>query len=240
MCFHDLHTYSRYSDVANAPQKRESTLWSAPAAQIKDLEEYANAVVGNYFRALGLGKVDWQQALNDLELGDSTTARLLQATRNSRSTVQKLLPNQTVPGCVDLRTILGPTNTGFAFLGSMNAGRDAAIREAYKIAEQHLLKLCFNSHDDKRGRPCGHCGQYWVKKNKRQTVYCSKLCGSKHTALASNRKRRQNDRASLVEIAKASAAEWATTTRNGDWKEWVVCCHPEISKKFLTQACEKG
>ncbi len=117
---------------------------------------------------------------------------------------------------------------------------DLKIADFRNIAGQSFLEYFFSPFNDRRGGPCRQCGQYWMKKNKRQTAYCSKTCGSKFTARASNRNRRRNERENLCESARKSVAEWSRSRQQIDWKRWIVSNHPQISKKFLGQLVKKG
>lgn len=214
----------------------------APGVGIKNLDGYANAITGDYFRALGIGKLDWQKALKEFESGNSAAARLLRDLRNSR-----ILINQHMPAQANLygleqygRVNTSKTKTALALLGSTKIAESLTIADVRQLAAQSFFEYFFNPYNESKGGPCKQCGQYWVKKNKRQTAYCSKACGSKHTALVSNRKRRLRDRARLVKIAESAVAEWARSRDRAAWKEFVVNAHPEIKKKFLSQLVKNG
>jgi hypothetical protein len=217
--------------------KREPPPDSVPSVGIRNFDRYADALTGDYFRALGIGKLDWQKALEEFQSGDSARARLLRDLRNSRIMIDEHMPAQASLDWIEqyARVNTRKTKAALAHFDSIKIGGDLKIADLRKIAGQSFLEYFFSPFNDRRGGPCRHCGQYWVKKNKRQIAYCSKVCGSKHTARISNRKRRRNDRVNLLETAQKSVTEWARSKQQIDWKKWVVSRHPEISKKFLSQ-----
>jgi hypothetical protein len=213
-----------------------------PKVGISNLDEIANTSIGDCFRTLGIEKLNWQVALASFQSGNSAGARLLRDSPNLHSLINEHIPSQASSEFVEqyVRITAKKAHTALNHLNSIKVAGNLKIADFRNIASQSFLEYFFSPFNDRRGGPCRHCGQFWMKKNKRHTIYCSKACGAKHTALASNRKRRRNERENLVEVAMKSVTEWSRSRRKIDWKKWVVSRHPEISKKFLSQLVKNG
>jgi hypothetical protein len=66
----------------------------ALAVKIGSFDRYADALTGDHFRALGLGRVDLRKALKEFQSGDSVSARLLRDLPNSLILIDEHLPAQ--------------------------------------------------------------------------------------------------------------------------------------------------
>jgi hypothetical protein len=72
------------------------------------------------------------------------------------------------------------------------------------------------------GGPCSRCGDYYLKKTKRQKVYCSRVCSSKTTAVSTMRQRRQQEHADKIRRAQEAIDDWSKARRRQTWKRWVA------------------
>jgi hypothetical protein len=107
------------------------------------------------------------------------------------------------------------------------------------IALGLFLNFLLNPLNVRLGGPCVRCGKYYVKKTKRQKVYCSQRCGPLHTAFASNRKRRRLEHESKLRAARESISGFAHANTKMTWREW-VSKNTGLSKTFLTRAVSSG
>jgi hypothetical protein len=137
------------------------------------------------------------------------------------------------------RTILVPTRTGKGHLLWLPAPRDVNPLSWKDQALSHFMDLIVNPQWHKLGGPCERCGKYYVKKTARQKVYCSRRCGSANTAMASTRRKREEQRADKMRRAQAAADNWAKVRTRQPWKWW-VSVQTKITVKWLTRAVNRG
>jgi hypothetical protein len=165
--------------------------------------------------------------------------RLVQTWFESGPNVKKLLSND---------RILGEAALGIP--ARILATQGAGARVTFTIARSNVsarefalglfFDFLFNPLNEKLGGPCKHCGIYYVKKTRRQLVYCSQRCGLRHTAISATRGRRAQEHLDRLEIAKRLTSQWIETSKSIAWKEWVHSRQPAISKNWLTRAVRKG
>jgi predicted RNA-binding Zn-ribbon protein involved in translation (DUF1610 family) len=71
--------------------------------------------------------------------------------------------------------------------------------------------------------PCHRCGEYFVKKVRRQkAVYCCRSCGAASTALVCVRGERKRVREEKIAVAQREINKLSSNSRRGDWKEAVA------------------
>jgi hypothetical protein len=112
--------------------------------------------------------------------------------------------------------------------------------DPYKEALRLFIELLLNPACDKLSGPCPRCRNYYICRSARNKVYCSRSCGTRATALAATRKRREQEHVSKLLRATVAAGEWSTTRTSKEWKTWVSRRHPEITVRFLTRAVNNG
>jgi hypothetical protein len=114
--------------------------------------------------------------------------------------------------------------------------------DPYEEALRLFLLLLFNPECDRLAGPCARCSNYYIprRRSTRNKVYCSRSCGTRATALAATRKRRDEDHADKLWRAAEGAREWTTDRTKKEWKPWVSGRHPDITVKFLTRAVNNG
>jgi hypothetical protein len=110
----------------------------------------------------------------------------------------------------------------------------------YQEALRFFVWLITNPKCDKLEGPCARCGNYYMRRSVRNKAYCSRFCGTRATALAATRKRRDEEHADKLLRAAGAAREWTTERTKQGWKPWVSRRHPDITLKFLTRAVNKG
>lgn len=137
------------------------------------------------------------------------------------------------------RTLLCPTRTGKGHLLWLPAPRDFNPLSWKHQALAHFMDLIVNPQWHKLGGPCERCGKYYVKKTARQKAYCSRRCGSVNTAMASTRRKREEQRADKMRRAQAAADNWAKVRTRQPWKRW-VSMQTKITVKWLTRAVNRG
>ena len=126
-----------------------------------------------------------------------------------------------------------PRNTArLAYQAAVEYSEDISARE---IAVELFLRFLLNPYNEKLGGPCKYCDEYFMKKTKRQTVYCSELCGQRFTSRKALEDSRKRETARKIKEAKQSIAEWLDKGLSKDWKDW-VSRRTLISKNWLTRA----
>lgn len=88
------------------------------------------------------------------------------------------------------------------------------------------------------GGPCTRCANYYLKKAKRQNIYCSRNCGSEMTAIAAMKRRRQEEHAKKVRCAQDAIDEWSKAKRRLTWQHWVLN-HTGYTARWITRAANK-
>ena len=115
-------------------------------------------------------------------------------------------------------------------------------RTPYEEALRFFVWLITNPVCDKLAGPCARCGNYYIRGSAANKLYCSRSCGTRATALAATRKRRDEDRADKLRRAAEEIRKWELkppTKKEGYWKA-VVSKRGDISVKFLTRAVNNG
>jgi hypothetical protein len=91
-----------------------------------------------------------------------------------------------------------------------------------------------------RGRTRGEdCGKWFLKKTARQAIFCCRKCAG-NAAKAYERKR---IREQMLKRAKKAIEDYPTRAncwRDLNWKDYAVKAKYRLSKKFLTQAVNRG
>jgi hypothetical protein len=111
--------------------------------------------------------------------------------------------------------------------------------DPYDEALRWFTELLFNPECNRLAGPCPRCGNYYIRRSARNKVYCSRSCGTRATALAATRERRDEEHADKLRRAAQAAREWTIARTKKEWKPWVSGRHPDITPKFLTRAVNK-
>ena len=125
---------------------------------------------------------------------------------------------------------------GGAGIGQNNRPEPDPYNEALRL----FIELLLNPECGKLAGPCPRCGNYYIRRSARNKVYCSRSCGTRATALAATRMRRDKEHADKLLRATEAAREWTIARTRKEWKPWVSGRHPDISVKFLTRAVNQG
>jgi hypothetical protein len=132
-----------------------------------------------------------------------------------------------------------PTGKGRAYIALFpepdSGENESAKDEAHKL----FAALTLNSQCNLLAGPCARCGAYYIKKTRRQKVYCSQRCGSAATALPAVRKKRAAERARKVTLVRAALSRWKSAPSGQNWKEW-VSKRTGLTVKWLSQAANRG
>lgn len=102
-----------------------------------------------------------------------------------------------------------------------------------------FLYFLVNPFSYRLAGPCKCCDNFFLKKQQRREVYCSRRCASKHTSSIANRERRKKEFDKNLEEVRKYIAEWRKSKRRMDWKEY-VCQQTRISKHWLTKRIREG
>jgi hypothetical protein len=89
------------------------------------------------------------------------------------------------------------------------------------------------------GGPCVRCGDYYLKRARRRTKYCSRKCSSKETAISSTRSWRADQQERKISRAQECIDEWCNVKRREAWKTW-VSRKTGFTDRWLTRAEHNG
>ena len=132
-----------------------------------------------------------------------------------------------------------PTSTGRArielFPEGVREGKVSAQDEACEL----FAALTLNPECDLLAGPCARCGLYYLKKRRRQKIYCSQKCGSAATARAAVAKKRLEEHVRRLHAARLALSSWKPTSPEQSWKEW-VSKHTGLSVHWLSRAANRG
>lgn len=219
--------------------KQDSVLLAAP--DIETLKGFVDALNTKVFPFIVPGESGWRRVLKDYQPVQWELRRLARAWLDSGPNIVKLFSADPIlaQASLSVRAHLIPTKGGRAHLTCVTVPDNLAPGDPLEIAMGLFLDFLVNPTNERLGGPCKHCNKYYVKKTKRQIVYCSKQCGLKHTSQTAIRKQRQREHLENLEKAKRSSAKWAKTKTSKDWKDWINR-ETRIGKSFLTRAVRKG
>ena len=112
--------------------------------------------------------------------------------------------------------------------------------EPYDEALRLFIELLLNPECGRLAGPCDRCGNYYIRGSVKNKIYCSRFCGTRATAIAATKKKREKEAAAKLERAARRAHEWRTSKTKLDWKTWINHKEPDITSHFLTRAVTNG
>lgn len=134
---------------------------------------------------------------------------------------------------------LWPTSEARGYLEWLEAPYDGS----WSPREQALhlfMGLISNPLWQLLGGPCHRCGEYFVKKTRRQkAVYCSRSCGAAATAVVSVRAERKRMREEKVAVAQREIDKLSPGNLGSDWKR-EVGKGTGFSLKWITRSINNG
>jgi len=112
----------------------------------------------------------------------------------------------------------------------------------HQLAVAMFAVLTLNPNCEQLAGPCAHsrCGKYFIRKGKRRTNYCSRLCCQRASAIRHTKRRLEEERKDKLKRARAAIQKWRTARTNYDWRTSVCKQEPDLTSKFLTQAVTRG
>lgn len=137
------------------------------------------------------------------------------------------------------RTQLYPMHDGRGHLDWSPEISGTVLRPYEREALQDFMTLITNPLWKYLGGPCGRCGNYYLKKTKRQKVYCSRTCGLKTTAASAMRQRRLREQGKRIRNAQSFVDEWSKQKRRLAWKPW-VSNRTGYTVRWITRAVNSG
>lgn len=99
-----------------------------------------------------------------------------------------------------------------------------------------FMLLITNPNWESLGGPCARCKRYYLKRTKRQKVYCSGTCARKQTATTAMQTKRKKENSQKIALARNFIAK---APRSADWKRWVTRTSG-ITLRWLTRAINDG
>ena len=106
-------------------------------------------------------------------------------------------------------------------------------------ARRLFAALTLNPQNTLLAGPCARCGGYYLKKTRRQKVYCSQRCGTAATALSAVSKKRAGEHAQRLRSARTALSAWKPTSGEQGWKKAISRC-TRLSVQWLSRAANKG
>jgi hypothetical protein len=126
-----------------------------------------------------------------------------------------------------------PGSGGANLISDPNPGKTP-----YQEAIRFFLMLILNPEWNRLAGPCARCDNFYIRGSARNKVYCSRSCGTRATALAATKSKRDEERAEKLRRVTDLCQRWRRSNTKKDWKDWI--CQHDISKTFLTRAVNKG
>lgn len=131
-----------------------------------------------------------------------------------------------------------PTSTGRAHLEHLPGPPNTDRKHPEAVALGYFIRLITNPYWELLGGPCPRCENYFLKKTKKQKVYCSQRCGSTVTAAAAIRARRKREHQDKLARAQQYIDKWRESHTRTPWKPWVQR-QTGFSLNWLTRAANK-
>ena len=132
-----------------------------------------------------------------------------------------------------------PTNTGRAHIVLFPEGPDDNKASSEDEARRLFAALTLNPQSTLLAGPCARCGNFYLKKTRRQKVYCSQRCGTATTALAAVSKKRTAEHSEKLRSARAALSAWRPTSSAQGWKK-AISKRTGLSVQWLSRATNKG
>ena len=220
-------------------RNQESILLLPP--DIDKLRMFVNCLNTDFYELPFPTIAGWVKVKGDYRPVKQELRRLVQAWFDSGPNVQKLFSADPsiARHALGFRAHLIPTKTPRAKLVYLTVPENLPPGDIQAIALGLFFDFLLNPFNEKLGGPCAHCHKFYIKKTKRQTVYCSKKCGLKHTSQAVIRKHRQDEQERKLKRAKRFSEKWADARTSKGWKQWVSEAS-NISKNWLTRTVKSG
>jgi hypothetical protein len=137
------------------------------------------------------------------------------------------------------RTTFWPTETGRGYLDWEGYPAEGAPESLEDRALCDFMTLITNPNWELLGGPCFRCGDYYLKKARRRSKYCSRRCSSRETASVSTGNSRKKQHAEKICRAQEQIDEWCKTKRRETWKVW-VSRKTNLTSRWLTRAEHNG
>lgn len=225
-------------------KRREKPLGYEPypdlaKSQMHDLVHALNGAKPRISRTKGSGKFEptkLQPSDDQIEL-----RQLVQKWMDSGPDLIKMFKNepQLAPLLSRGRTNFYPVHDGRGHLDWIPTIASMSRPSYREQALKDFMILITNPLWELLGGPCARCGDYYLKKVKRQKIYCSRSCGSKITAIDAMKRRRQEEHAKKIRYVQDAINEWSKSKRRLPWKDWVAnrTCY---TTRWITRAANNG
>ncbi len=136
------------------------------------------------------------------------------------------------------QVILSLTGSGRARFEWLPGSPNRHLMQPKEVALRHVMRLITNPQWELLGF-CKRCKNYYLKRSKRQKTYCSQTCGSRTTAAAAVRAKRQTEREKKLVRAQECIDQWNELRPRTPWKPWVRS-KTGYTLNWLTRAVNKG
>lgn len=132
-----------------------------------------------------------------------------------------------------------PTPSGRGYLDGLVVSSETKPSSPKDDALREFMTLITNPYWEILGGPCARCKDYYVKKTKRQKIYCSRTCSSRATAIPAVRQKRKQEQDEKIRCAQKYIVEWGNKKRRSEWKRW-VSVETGYSIQWLSRAINNG
>lgn len=106
------------------------------------------------------------------------------------------------------------------------------------VVSHYFIQLLLNPERERLGAPCPNCGNWYIKKTLRKSVFCSRPCADRKkltTKRAKAHKRKLERVISAMNNYATRPRKWAAL----NWKQWVMQAEPDVTANFITHAINK-
>ena len=135
----------------------------------------------------------------------------------------------------DGKTTFWPTETGRGHLDWVAYPSKTELPTPEDAALIDFMTLITNPEWELLGGPCARCGDFYLKKARRHSKYCSRTCSSTETALSATQRRRAKEQEMKIGRAQKLIDQWCKLKPRQAWKKW-VSRQPGITNRWLTRA----
>jgi hypothetical protein len=190
----------------------------------KDLEEIRRVLNSKTAK----GALELQRLVNAWFASGPNLKKMLHADRDLWGAVQN-----------SWTSLYVPTETGRAHIVLFPEGPGENRESSEDEARRLFAALTLNPQNNLLAGPCARCGNYYLKKTRRQKVYCSQRCGTAATALSAVSKKRAGEHAQRLSSARTALSAWKPTSDEQGWKK-AISRRTRLSVQWLSRAANKG
>ncbi len=237
--------WEKYAEELRSPKPRRKSLEAPRDENEVLLEQFCAMLNIPAFEIKNVnGKTRYRLVPGEFSMGSRSLRDLLKEWKESGPNMEIMKANN--PDLwhkIERVTVeIKPTTSGAVQIKHVGVpAEEKGLSREERLILGFFLMLILNPLYDRLGGPCVRCGKFYIKKTKRQKVYCSKQCGLLKTSIDCNRRSRLARHHRKVLLAQSLMAKWQKSGTRRDWKHWVSSKSKHtITANWLTRALNKG